>query len=96
MTEITPAVTDAVKALKGVFSLESSEKELTVYSSEDLKTDIEKISQENGDVLVHLKMHSYVSKALVDVADNEIVLKTDEEPFPGMAAVGALLGDDKA
>jgi ATP-dependent Clp protease ATP-binding subunit ClpC len=96
MTEITPAVTDAVKALKGVFSLESSEKELTVYSSEDLKTDIEKISQENGDILVHLKMHSYVSKALVDVADNEIVLKTDEEPFPGMAAVGALLGDDKA
>jgi len=95
MTEVSPAVVDAVKALKGVLSVESSEKMLTVYSSDDLKAEIERISQENGDILAHLKMHGYVSKALVDVADNEIVLKTDEAPFPGMA-VGALLGDDKA
>ncbi len=96
LTEITPAILDTVKALKGVFSVESSENLLTVYSSEDLKSDIEKIIQDNGDLLVHIKMNSYVSKALVDVADSEIVLKTDEVPFAGMAAVGALLGDDKA
>jgi len=96
MTEITPAILDAIKALKGVFSVESSENLLTVYSTEDLKADIEKIIQDNGDLLEHLKMNSYVSKALIDVADNEIVLKTDEAPFPEVAAVGALLGDDKA
>jgi ATP-dependent Clp protease ATP-binding subunit ClpC len=95
MTEASPAVLDAVRALKGVLSVESSEKELKVYSSEDLKAEIERISRENGDILAHLKTHSYVSKALVDVADSEVVLKTDEAPFPGMA-VGALLGDDKA
>ncbi len=96
LTEIPPAIPDAIKALKGVFSVESSENLLTVYSAEDLKADIEKIIQDNGDLLEHLKMNSYVSKALIDVADSEIVLKTDEQPFPGMAAVGALLGDDKA
>ncbi|NQT31592.1 MAG: ATP-dependent Clp protease ATP-binding subunit [Deltaproteobacteria bacterium] len=96
MTEITPAVLDAIKALKGVFSVESSGDLLTVNSTEDLKADIEKVIQDNGDLLEHLKMNSYVSKALIDVADNEIVLKTDEAPFPEVAAVGALLGDDKA
>jgi ATP-dependent Clp protease ATP-binding subunit ClpC len=95
MTEVTPAVVELIKTLKGVLSMESSENRLTVYSSEDLKADIEKISRENGDILVQLKVHSYVSKALVEVADSEIVLKTDEAPFPGMAAVGALAGDDK-
>jgi ATP-dependent Clp protease ATP-binding subunit ClpC len=96
LTEITPAVLNAVKALKGVFSVETSGNLLSVYSSGDLKADIERVIQDNGDLLEHIKMNSYVSKALVDVADGEIVLKTDEEPFAGMAAVGALLGDDKA
>jgi ATP-dependent Clp protease ATP-binding subunit ClpC len=96
MTEASPAVVDAIKALKGILSVESSGKELTVYSSADIKAEIERIGRENGDILAHLKMHSYVSKALVDVADSEVVLKTDEAPFPGRAAVGALLGDDKA
>jgi len=96
MTEIPPAIPDAIRALKGVFSVESSENLLTVDSTEDLKADIEKIIQDNGDFLEHLKMNSYVSKALIDVADSEIVLKTDEAPFPEVAAVGAGLGDDKA
>jgi ATP-dependent Clp protease ATP-binding subunit ClpC len=96
MTEITPSILDAIKALKGVFNVESSGSKLTVNSTEDLKADIEKIIQDNGDLLEHIKMNSYVSKALVDVADSEIVLKTDEAPFPDVAAVGALLGDDKA
>jgi ATP-dependent Clp protease ATP-binding subunit ClpC len=96
ITEIVPAVIEAIKAMKGILSVESSGNLLTVYCSEDLKADIEKAIQDSGDFLVHIKVKSYVSKALVDVADNEIVLKTDEEPFPGMTAVGALLGDDQA
>jgi len=96
LTEISPAVLDAVRALKGVSSWETTGNLLAVYSTEDLKADIGKIIQENGDLLVSIKMNSYVSKALVDVSDSEIVLKTDEAPFPGMATVGALLGDDKA
>jgi len=96
MTEIIPAVIEAIKAMKGILSVESSGNLLTVHCSEDLKADIEKTIQDSGDFLVHIKVKSYVSKALVDVADSEIVLKTDEEPFPGMTAVGALLGDDQA
>jgi len=96
ITEANEAALDAIKALKGISEVTVSGNKLSVYSSEDLKADIEKISQENGEFLDHLKMHSYVSKALVDVADNEIALKTDEAPFPGEAAVGALLGEDKA
>ena len=95
MTEITPAIIEAIKAMKGVLSIESSGNLLTVYCAEDLKSDIEKTIQDSGDFLVHIKEQSYVSKALVDVADNEIVLKTDEKPLLSMAAVGALLGDDK-
>ncbi len=95
MTEITPAIIEAIKAMKGVLSIESSGNLLTVYCAEDLKSDIEKTIQDSGDFLVHIKEQSYVSKALVDVADNEIVLKTDERPLLSMAAVGALLGDDK-
>ena len=95
MTEITPAIIEAIKAMKGVLSIESSGNLLTVYCAEDLKSDIEKTIQDSGDFLVHIKEQSYVSKALVDVADNEIVLKTDEKPLPSMVAVGALLGDDK-
>jgi len=95
MTEITPPIIEAIKAMKGVLSIESSGNLLTAYCAEDLKSDIEKTIQDSGDFLVHIKEQSYISKALVDVADNEIVLKMDEKPLPGMAAVGALLGDDK-
>jgi ATP-dependent Clp protease ATP-binding subunit ClpC len=96
MTKIVPTVIEAIKAMKGTLNVESAGDLLTVYSSEDLKADIEKTIQDSGDFLIHIKVKSYVSKALVDVADSEIVLKTDEEPFPGMTAVGALLGDDQA
>ncbi len=37
----------------------------------------------------------YISKVLVDVADNEIVLKTDEELVPHREAIGALTGNNK-
>jgi len=40
-------------------------------------------------------VQSYISKALMDVEENEIVLKAEEKLVPYPAAVGALLGDDK-
>ena len=58
-------------------------------------TDLEKTIQDHGDFLAHIKVQSYVSKALVDVEENEIVLKTEEELIPRPPAVGALLGDNK-
>jgi hypothetical protein len=88
-------VVEAVKAMEGVISVKSSGDLLTVYCSEDLKSQIEETIKDNGGLVVHIKGQSYVSKALVDVADNEIILRTDEKPLPGMAAVEALLGDDK-
>ncbi len=95
ITEITPAIIDAIKVTKGVISVESYGNMLTVYSSEDLKYGLEKIIQDSGGVLVHMEVRSYVSKALVDTVDNEIVLKTDEKPLPSTAVVEALAGDDK-
>ncbi len=95
MTEITSAIIDAIKAMKGVLSVKSSGDLLTVYCSEDLKSDIEKIIKDNNGLLVNIKMQSYISKALVDVADNEIVLKAAEKLVPDPAPVGALTGDDK-
>jgi len=95
MTEITSTIIDAIKAMKGVLSVDRSEDLLTIYCSEDLKSQMEKTIKDNDGLLVHIKMQSYISTALVDVEENEIVLKTGEEIVVRTAAVGALLGDDK-
>ena len=95
MTEITSTIIDAIKVMKGVLSVDRSEDLLTIYCSEDLKSQIEKTIKDNDGLLDHIKMQSYTSKALVDVGENEIVLKTGEEITVHPAAVGALLGDDK-
>jgi hypothetical protein len=81
--------------MKGVLSVKSSGDLLTVYCSEDLKSDIEKIIKDNNGLLVNIKMQSYISKALVNVEENEIVLKAEEKLVPDPAPVGALTGDDK-
>jgi ATP-dependent Clp protease ATP-binding subunit ClpC len=95
LTEITSAITDSIKAMKGVLDVERSGNLLTVYCSEDLKSDIEKTIKDNDGLLVNIKMQSYISKALVDVEENEIVLKTEEKLVPHPSAVGALTGDNK-
>jgi ATP-dependent Clp protease ATP-binding subunit ClpC len=95
ITEITPAVFDAVKAIKGVFSVESLGNLLTIYCSKDLKSQVEEAIKDNDGSLVRIRMQGYVSKALVDVEENEIVLKTGEKLVPDKAAVGALAGEDK-
>jgi hypothetical protein len=95
VTEITPAIIDAIKAMKGVLSVKRSGDLLTVYCSEDLKSHIEEIIKDNNGLQVNIKMQSYISKALVDVEENEIVLKTGEKLALAPAPVGALTGDDK-
>jgi len=96
MTEITSAIIDAIKGMKGILSVERSGDLLTIYCSEDLKSHIEKTIEDNNGFLVHIKVQSYISKALVDVEENEIVLKTEEKLVVYPATVGALLGDDKS
>ncbi len=95
MTEITSTIIDAIKVMKDVLSVDRSEDLLTIYCSEDLKSQIEKTIKDNDGLLDHIKMQSYTSKALVDVGENEIVLKIGEKFVVHPAAVGALLGDDK-
>ena len=95
MTEITSTIIDAVKVMKGVLSVDRSEALLTIYCSEDLKSQIEKTIRDNDGLWDHIKMQSYTSKALVDAGENEIVLKIGEKFAVHPAAVGALLGDDK-
>ncbi len=95
MTEITSAIIDAIKVIKGILSVNRSEDLLTIYCSDDLKSQIEKTIKDNDGLLDHIKMQSYTSKALVDVGEDEIVLKTGEKFVVHPAAVGALLGDDK-
>jgi ATP-dependent Clp protease ATP-binding subunit ClpC len=95
MTKITSAITDAIKAISGVLSVEKSGDSLSIYCSEDLKSDIEKTIKDNNGFVVNIKMQSYVSKALVDVEENEIVLKTKEKLILHPEAVGASLGEDK-
>jgi len=95
VAKITSAVINAIKKMSGVRNVKRSGDLLTVYCSEDLKSQIEKTITENNSVLVHIKAQSYTSKALVDVAGNEIVLKTAEKVVPDPEPVGALMGDDK-
>ena len=95
MTEIVSDIVGAIKTMKGVLSVETSGNLLTVYCSEDLKSGIEETIKENNGVLVHIKVRSHISKALVDIAGDEIVLKTQEELVPRQTAVGAVAGDDR-
>ena len=95
ISEITSAIIDAIKVMNGVLSVERSGDLLIIYCSSDLKSHIEKTVAENNGVLIHIKAQSYISKALVDVQENEIVLKTQEEFIPPSTAVGALSGEEK-
>ena len=96
VTEITSAIIDATKAMNGVLNIETSGNLLTIYCSEDLKSRIEETIKENNGVSVHTSMQSYISKALVDMAEGEIVLKTQEELVPRQTAVGTVAGGEES
>jgi len=94
MTEITPAIVDAIKGIKGVLDVDKSEDLFIVSCSEDLRPQIEKAIVDNKGLLVRMKMQSYISSVKVDVDEGEIVLKSEGEIVVHPAPVGALLGDD--
>jgi ATP-dependent Clp protease ATP-binding subunit ClpC len=95
VAEITSSIIDAIKAMKDILSVERAGDLLTIYCSQDLKSHIEKTIKENDGALTKIKVQEYVSKALVDVEENEIVLKTQGPLIPQHdAAVGALMGED--
>ena len=89
-TKITPTIVDAIRVMKGVLSVNRSEDLLTIYCSEDLKSQIEETLKDNNGFLVHIKMQSYISKALLDVEKGEIVLKTEGDIVVHSAPVAAL------
>ncbi len=102
MTELISAISEASEAIKtnkSVLDVERSGDLLTIYCSKDLKSAIEDTINETikdtDGVSIEIKVQSYVLSALIDVEDNEIVLKTKEKLVPHPPAVGALLGDDK-
>ena len=95
MAEITPAIVDAIKEIKGVLSVDIADNILTAYCTQELKFQTESIIKDNGVALVKIRQQSYISKVVVDVADGEIVLKSEEKLLPHPAKVSALLGEDK-
>jgi dGTP triphosphohydrolase len=95
IAEITPAIVDAIKEIKGVLSVDITDSILTVYCTQELKLQTESVIKDNDVVLVKIKQQSYISKVVVDVADGEIVLKSEEKLLPHPPKVSALLREDK-
>ncbi|MFH1651335.1 MAG: ATP-dependent Clp protease ATP-binding subunit [Chloroflexota bacterium] len=87
-------IIEEIKEMEGVLSAQSSGNALTVYASQSLRAAISDFAKEHNDALNHIEEYSYISKAMVDVHDNELLLNTQEPPVP-QAPVGALAGDDK-
>ena len=90
ITEITPAIIDAIKGIEGVLSVEESKDLLTIYGSEDLKSQIDQVVKDNDGVLGHIKVQGYISSVVVDVEEEEIVLSSEDGivPHPVAGSLG--------
>jgi ABC-2 type transport system ATP-binding protein len=64
LTEITQAVVEAIKQIKGVLSVERSKDELSVSCAEDLRPQIARAIVDAGGLMVEMKIKSY---ALEDI-----------------------------
>jgi len=100
----------AIRTILCVLSVEGSGDSLTIFSTKSIKFEIEKIikdavkevikSEPEGkikDILEpRVSENSYVSYVVVDIKDSEIMIEAkDNFLLPNLAAVGALLGEDK-
>ncbi|MFH1032358.1 MAG: ATP-dependent Clp protease ATP-binding subunit [Chloroflexota bacterium] len=94
ITNLSSGIVDAVKAINGVLNAEKTRNLLVVSCSKDVKAEVEKAIQDNGGFLVKTEIANYNPKALVDVEDNKIVIKTTEGTLEA-EAVGALSGENK-
>ncbi|MFC2033274.1 ATP-dependent Clp protease ATP-binding subunit [Chloroflexota bacterium] len=106
---VVAGIVGDVKGIPGVLSAESSGDSLTVFSTKNIKFDVEKIindkieearqnENEKGikdqDVLKPCIVESsYVSYIVVDVKDNEITVESKDGFILPNVAVGALTGD---
>jgi hypothetical protein len=86
ITEITPAIIDAIKGIEGVLSVEGSRDLLTIYGSEDLKSQIEQVVKDSDGVLGYIKVQGYISSVVVDVEEEEVVLKSEDGIVPHSVA----------
>ena len=107
---VVAGIVGDVKGIPGVLSAESSGDLLTVFSTKNIKFDVEKIindkieearqnENEKGikdkDVLKpRIVESSYVSYIVVDVKDNEITVESKDGFILPNVAVGALAGDN--
>jgi ABC-2 type transport system ATP-binding protein len=64
LTEITPAVIEAINQIAGVLSVEHSKSELAVSCAEDLRPQIAKAIVNAGGLMIEMKIQSY---ALEDI-----------------------------
>ena len=92
IAEITPDIIDDIKMKTSVLDFSKSEDSLTIISSEDLKSEIEKLIEEKkGGVAPSVKTQGYISSVTADVKDNEIVL-TSEDRIVLHPMAGSLAG----
>ncbi len=91
MAEITPDIIDDIKMKTSILDFSKSEDSLTIISSEDLKSEIEKLIEEKKGVAPSVKTQGYVSSVTADVEDNEIVL-TSEDRIVLHPMAGSLAG----
>ncbi len=82
-------IINAVKAMKRVLNVDWSEERLIVRSSDDLKSQIEKVILDNNGVWEKVKSKTYVSLVVVDLKEQEIVVRSEDRFVTHLVAVGA-------
>jgi hypothetical protein len=88
--EISPALGDAIQEIEGILGLERAGNLLRLYCSRNLKSAVEKTIKDVAGLQIGARVAEYISKALVDVEGNEIVLKTEAPILPPHAELKAL------
>ncbi len=96
MPEVSPALEEAFKGIDEVLGLEQAGSLLRLYCAKSIKAQLEKMVKDITGAEVSVKVHEYVSKAVIDVEGGEIVLKTDEPSLlPPHAEMKALMSPTK-
>jgi len=88
--ETISTVIDALKAMKEVLGVDWSGDMLTVCCSAELKLQIEKVIEDNNGSWDKTEAKSYVSLVIVDLKEQEIVIRSAERFVAHPIAVGAL------
>jgi hypothetical protein len=96
MPEVSPALKEAFQSIDEVLGLEQAGSLLRLYCSKNIKMQLEKTVKDITGAEVGVKVHEYVSKAVIDVEGGEIVLKTDEPSLlPPHTEIKALMSPIK-